>query len=537
MIKGENMKKIFTFLLIGIMSFSTIFMASCQPKVANDENTLEIELFKAGYGDEFLYKLAERFMEKNPGKTVHINASPEAKLIRTMLPAGPNGNTADLFFAGDSLFDIISIGSQKYAGVEYPTAIEDLTDLYNTVIPGENITVKDKMFVDYVNYHNVGTEENPKFYHFPWAAGVGGITYNNKMFENNNWAIPNTTNELLALSKTINDAALKLDEESVYPFIFASNDSYWDMAYLTWWAQYDGLEAYNKFWQAEYYDSTYEEYRLGYKMMESDGRKETLRLMSELLKPREGNEKRYTDPQSAVLSFLEVQVKYFMGGSAMMTNGDWMEGEVRANFEKELATGEIDIRYMALPVLSALGEKLGITDEQLSAAVAYVRGQTSVIPQGVSAEALAEIEKSSRINQTLGVNHNVIIPAYSSAKNLAKEFLLFMATDEAQEIYFSATKGAALPFKFDAKSSPTYIAITEFHKSKIEIMSNSSYVFVQTKHPVFYRGGVNVFANSRIKSMEMSFFGTNNDPDELYFANYNSVYNSWETILKSAGLN
>lgn len=525
-----------TLLLVGVLFAGT---SACK-RIPDDENTLEIELYKAGYGEQFLYDLAEEFEKMNEGAKVYINASSEESLIRTHLPSGPNNNTIDLYLQGDSYFDIMyETGGVDYGGVHYENKLADLTDVYNAVIEGEGVTVKDKMFDDYERYYNVGSADNDKYYQFPWASGIGGITYNFNMFEENGWKIPNTTDELFALCEDIVSANLEFSGKKIYPFIFTLEDSYWDMAYLTWWAQYDGIETFNRFWQGEYYDENTQSYRFGPQMMLSQGKEEALKVLDRILcidksKSEWPEDSSYTDPDS-VNSFMQVQTKYFSGGSAMMVNGDWLENEVRTDFEEEIASGELDIRYMPMPVVSALGDKLGIDDATLSAAVEYVRngGERPALDD----EILNTVSDACNINQTLGVNHNAVIPCYATAAELAKKFLIFMASDDAQEIYLSATQGAMLPFDYDVESFKGFSNFSQFQKSKFSVMDDSNFVFIQSKHPLFYRGGISAYSNLKT-SAETNLFNQQNYKNykKIQFENYEYVYRNWNDILRNSGI-
>lgn len=536
------MKKLLILICTVLLAFPMV--TGCHSSVPDDENTLEIELYKAGYGTEFLDKLAEAYTAKNPDVKIHINATSEESLIRTHLPSGPNSNTVDLYLQGDSYFDLMSEeGGVTYGRVQYEKKIADLTDVYNAVIPGEGITVKEKMFSDYVNYHNVGEDGKDRFYQFPWAAGIGGITYNYNMFHDNGWEIPNTTDELFSLCQQIVDADLKFKGKKIYPFIFTLEDSYWDMAFMSWWAQYDTVEGFNRFWKGQYYDDGTETYKFGPNMMLSKGKEECLKVLDRILcidKSKSGaswaGESAYTDPDS-VKSFKAVQTKYYEGGSAMMVNGDWLENEARPDFGSEIDGGEVDIRYMPLPVISALGEKFGISDSQLSEGVRYIRGGKTGAKPSLDETVLNQIEKACNVNQTLGVNHNAVIPCYATARETAKDVLVFMASDEALKIYMETTRGAILPFRFDVKAQTCYNGLTQFQTSKLALMENSQYVFHQSKHPLFYRGGVTPFSNLKV-SPEANLFNVTNYKSSavIHQENYQYVYNNWDMILRNSGI-
>lgn len=278
-------------------------------------------------------------------------------------------------------------------------------------------------------------------------------------------------------------------------------------------------------------------------MMLSKGKEECLKVLDRILcidKSKSGaswaGESAYTDPDS-VKSFKAVQTKYYEGGSAMMVNGDWLENEARPDFGSEIDGGEVDIRYMPLPVISALGEKFGISDSQLSEGVRYIRGGKTGAKPSLDETVLNQIEKACNVNQTLGVNHNAVIPCYATARETAKDFLVFMASDEALKIYMETTRGAILPFRFDVKAQTCYNGLTQFQTSKLALMENSQYVFHQSKHPLFYRGGVTPFSNLKV-SPEANLFNVTNYKSSavIHQENYQYVYNNWDMILRNSGI-
>ena len=130
-----------------------------------------------------------------------------------------------------------------------------------------------------------------------------------------------------------------------------------------------------------------------------------------------------------------------------------------------------------------------------------------------------------------------MIPCYAKAEKLAKDFLVFMASDAAQEIYLSATKGAMLPFDYDAENSECYAGFSPFQKSKFEVMQGSKYVFNQSKHPLFYRGGVTPYSNLKTNP-EVNLFNEKNYKNykKITFENYDYVYKNWNDILRNSGI-
>ena len=120
--------------------------------------------------------------------------------------------------------------------------------------------------------------------------------------------------------------------------------------------------------------------------------------------------------------------------------------------------GSLDVfKTMRMPVVSALGVKLGIEDSTLSDIIDYLDGDTASLPDfestaGYTDDAVvAAVREARTIVHSIGPNHTAVIPAYANGKDVAVDFLRFMATDIAQESYIRSTGGASLPFNYDLK--------------------------------------------------------------------------------------
>ena len=81
------------------------------------------------------------------------------------------------------------------------------------------------------------------------------------------------------------------------------------------------------------------------------------------------------------------------------------------------------------------------------------------------------------VGYTIGGNHTVGIPVYATAKDLAKEFLKFMLSDEGYRIYFDATTGNQLPIKYDLQNdTERWGSMSAFAKSRYEVtIANPEY--------------------------------------------------------------
>ena len=140
-------------------------------------------------------------------------------------------------------------------------------------------------------------------------------------------------------------------------------------------------------------------------------------------------------------------------------NGDWFAKEMEQTMSDIISEeGGIDsFKTMRMPVVSALGVKLGIEDSTLSDIIDYLDGDTANLPDfestaGYTDDAVvAAVREARTIVHSIGPNHTAVIPAYANGKDVAVDFLRFMATDIAQESYIRSTGGASLPFNYDLK--------------------------------------------------------------------------------------
>lgn len=520
------MKKFLALFLSAAISTACLAAVGCGEKQPDDENSLIIDIWEAGYGTSFLERAAAAYEEKNPGKQVFVNVSSDSEKLRVELPSGPRNIPTDIYFGAGVYFDLISIGETTIAGEHYDHMLADLSAVYEATPEGEDRTIAEKLTPSYVDYYEV----DGKYYMLPWAGGMGGLVYNKDMFEENGWEIPRTTDELFELCDTI-----LTEGDGVYPFFYSGIEPYWDFVYDVWFAQYEGLEAFNKSWEGEYYDEARGSYVFGPEIMAMNGKYETLLVMEKILNQIPADGSVYTHPNSSVATYTEAQLYFLMGQSAMMPNGDWLENEMREN-----NTG-VNMSFMPIPVISALGTKLGISEEQLRAAVDYVDGNTSQKPD-LSDETLGRVREARSIVKTIGVNHTIAVPVYSNAIPLAIDFLTFLFSDEGMGIYFEETGGSQLPGTFDVTSMPGYAELSVFQLSRCDILNEeANVIYTNVKNPLYFKGGLSVFTNiaswGRLESMLSSSEPEyKKDAYDIYTGNLDYVRRNWSSICTKAGI-
>lgn len=452
-------------LTLGMATISTaMFSTACGiSKKVDLEGKLVVGLLSAGYGEKFMTELLNEYQKLNPKVEFYVDSAEDKQSkFEGELKAGPKGNATDIYFIQDINFNkIVDDGAVTYQGVQYDCLLEDLTDTYNAPITYNNETqsIKEKMLPVFEEYFSKDMGGTEKYYSFPWASAPCGIMYNTEMFTQHGWTIPETTDELLALVQTIyNECVVGVnDEEKIYPLVWAGGDAttYWQFLEMVWQAQYDGIDGWKQFWSLEDAFGNYSADAFG-----SDSRLHMLEVMDELLTPE------YCVPNSDTINHSTAQINFLDGRAAMMVNGSWLLREM----EKNYTDPNMKIAVMKTPVLSAAKEKW----------------------EKVSAEKYQEI---ANLQFTLGTNLNAAIPAYADQKEVAKDFLKFIASDTGIAIYMKYAK-STLPFKTSIAEEGTalYNELPYFVQSLVNLEKQVTYVVDERLvSPVYYKTGLYFF--------------------------------------------
>ena len=444
--------------------------------VKSDEYTLEIESINAGYGIKWLEELEKKFEASHDGIDVVVVPSRNFDIAESVLKSGPKNNTADILIYQYPYY--MSLVNQTLSNGS--PVLADLTDVYNSVAAGETASVKDRIDPSLENVFNYnGTD---KYYAFPTMNDTNGIVYNAKMFEENEWEVPVTTSELLELADTI------LDEgEGVKPFAWFPG--YWEYCTSVWWAQYEGLEAYESFYRPDYNVAPNDE-NSGYNQ---NGREESLRVLEDIVLYDSG----YSIPGCLSLEFSEVQAAFVrQEKAAMMPNGGWLITEM-----KDASYGD-KFSFMKVPVISALGQKLGVSESKLREIIKFIDGGETGDTRAVSStkgftpeEVISAIREARYLNSSsISYTNVALVPAYSDALPLAKEFLLYLTTTEAMQITFEYS--GMMPLVKSEIDKLDESKMNRFNKSKVDLVKSANGRTVSMEicsDPIFYMNGLRAY--------------------------------------------
>ena len=533
----KKMKKQALCLTIAAVSaFSAFAATGCGGGGTKDlEGELSIAIMEGGFGVEFLDKMIEGYKAKNPNVTIYELEYFLGDAAVDMIKSGPEENGIDLFVAGPVYAgDMVEQGDTIWKG--YDPILEDLTDVFESKAYGDEITIAEKMYTSVAGSVRYSPNLNKfpqyekysgKVYSLPWAFGPGGMIFNKDFFDANpNYQVPNTSNELTALVEEIyaDHVTGKADGEKVYPVIWAGSNAsaYWRYITSVWIAQYDGLEAWERFLKTEDEDGNFTD-----AVFNTEGRLKALEALAPIIQDK------YSYPNSIGTTHTDAQVQFMRGKAAMLPSGDWTENETLMS-DSFGSAGADDIFMIRTPVLSAFGEKLGITDAQLSAIVDAVdEGKTSL--EGVNQTIFDKVKEARFITSNCDFNHNLVVPAYSNAKDIAKDFIRYMYSDEGLRIFMQYANGF-MPARLNV-TEEEYAAMSPFMQSTYDLGRTATMIAMDyTKSPILYRNNLQLF--NLASGLVETELGKKDPatPAELMEDSYEYVHNRWNTYKRIAGV-
>lgn len=538
--------KVGVVLMAGLIAVTSSGLISCGKKVANDEKTLQVYAWEAGFGVQWVVDTLDAFknepwvIEKYGEVNIETPVFNDNTNFTVDRVSAGEANTIDLFFGE---------GAQSLFSTKY---ILDTTEVvYNSEVPGEGILYKDKMYSSFYQSCLFENDEGEmRNYYSPSFGGAGGIVYNATLLENLGFEVPNTTDELINICKKVVEFEGK---KAGYPYTYSLNGSKVDYfpAYVSpiWWAQYDGADAYT-----DYYNGIADGLANNVEVVYQQGRYEALKVMETLYSPSTG----YYNQKSPNYEFMIGQSNLLMGQGLFMGNGNWFANEMREINQGYQAAGyDYEFGFMKTPVISSITDKtptiistatkLNMTKDQLLSAIIDEIdsgvSESAYITQGVSTADYDYVRKARGIVYSIGANSTAVVPAYATGKDLAVDFLRFLATDKGIEIYMKATGGASTVFHYDPKTENTdeYKNYDKISKDVIDIFEYKDLHILPFpgNFPLVRYGGWNMFAPGY--SGLSTLFGTGEYTADKLFAKITDYWTAngnekWNSALSLAGL-
>ena len=475
------MKRKLSGLLALILAFgTTIGMTACggAGPTPNTPDDLEIFYWNSGQGRDWLDNTIDAFVAKNPGVNVVKNFSENNTNWEKQLTSGASVNTIDLY---------INSMATMLAHTQY---LEPLDDVMNE---------KDEKGVKFIDkYEPVLMDllrKDGTLYGTYWGGGICGLVYNKTVFEEEEFEIPRTTDELADLAQDMVETKDEKGKSKNYtPFIFPGNADYWAYCYIPWAAQYGGIEELNAFWNPPATATS----PVDKSVFVTEARRLALQTLEEVAYG-------YTYPASNEKTHTAAQTLFLNGTGLMMPNGNWIENEMK-NLPAE---DKIEFEFMKLPIISALGEKLELSDDPAEAdlilreIVSYVdsadyangtfnegNGYDVDTVSGLDKAIIDRVAEARSIVYTEGTSNKAAIPNYANAKEWAKKFIKFMNTEEGLKYYWESMKGPMLAQISTERDTSTW---SSFAQNVMTLAENSTFVYRAKGHPFFYNNGLEFY--------------------------------------------
>ncbi len=522
-----KMKKITALLCAATTMVS---LAACKPD--NDgydplnKDQIKIVVSNLGYGTGHIHQIAEAFENTHPGKSVIVEDTVLSPQLISQLEAGS--------FIGDiCMFNDDVMWTKWRSGI-----MATLDDVVEAKPDGEDKTVGEK--TSSIQTYKMSSGH---YYSLPWMNSVSSYIYNKTALDQllgaNEWELPKTTEELWAMCDDVQAAG-------GYGFVW--NGSYLGGPFNAYMAQYNGVETTQHYYTGEYFDEDTQTWKLS-----DSANVQCISMNTGYLRGAEQIEKmikQYSHKYSRNMTFIQAQAAFAGIGyaddkklSAFMPNGDWAYHETKDYFD---STGHVP-GFMQMPVISDIVETLELYEEgetafstlsadkkaaydtALRAIIDYVDGDTQTAPQYKGAEVsqndIAKIREARAVISGSGQD-SMFIPSNSNKKDLAKEFIVFMASDMAVKIYSQNTNGLS-PF----------VSETTFGEISFDVPFMQQVLDVVSKTDAFVKPhtDLNLYL-PKSTSFDQGFSSGTHTAKDIFDGDLKFYKEQWDTILKNAGL-
>jgi len=471
------MKNIKPLILILSSAFVLATTTGCGKSdvVVTDPTTINVRLYKAGYGDEFIYELKDKFEQVFAKEGYKVNVltpsyDTAGDVVMTELAQGYAKTGVDLYITGAVNANMVSASGQ------YGELVENIEeDVFNQPCinydGSEGKKVSEKISTDIEDFLRA---DDGNMYGFAWAQSTAGLVVNTtKLAKYGVTQLPRTTKELLDCCEKVYYGANGQPGTAtsrVYPITYTVGfTGYSDCAFDTWHAQL-GVSKFKEAYRMQTYDSgKWTDMTDGYKVFEDEDLKDVYynayRFMDVNFAADGSTTQKLDQAQAKIM-------KDGNDGAIFMFNGDWFLNEIRLNYRSSL--DQID--FINTPVISTVGTKVfganskyKLDDAKCEELLCYIidlvdqNKEVSEIKASLLANKAIEVDDAdiSRICEARGTTfargpeHLGYITKGSTKKAIAAKFLRMMASDDYAETFMS-TSNCSTPYAKEIKTTSQY---------------------------------------------------------------------------------
>ncbi|WHY91332.1 carbohydrate ABC transporter substrate-binding protein [Neobacillus cucumis] len=363
-------------LLAGMSALLSVSLIACQSSKVDNSNgetsgnkqTLHVAVLESAYGKEMWTKVVDAYEAANP--KVDVDLTVDKNLEDVISPKMKAGDYPDA---------VLLATGRKMALTETlikDKGLEDITDVFNKNVYGENVKVKDKLVPGFTDTLATNPYNDGKTYMAPMFYSPTGLFYNTALFKEKGWEVPKTWDEMWALGD-------KAKAEGISLFTYPTT-GYFDAFFYSLLLEVGGPDFYNK--AMKYEDGVWE----------TPEATKVFNIIGKLAKytapttVANANDKDYTKNQQLILD----------NKALFMPNGTWVVGEMK---DAPRAKG-FEWGMTSLPAIENGGDRYAFTFFE-----------------------------------------QMWVPAQAKNKDAAKDFLTFVYSDKAAEIF--AQSGAIQPIE------------------------------------------------------------------------------------------
>ncbi|MEG0591463.1 MAG: carbohydrate ABC transporter substrate-binding protein, partial [Lachnospiraceae bacterium] len=191
-------KKVVTKLVaLGLVAAMTATMAAgCGSKGDKKESkdsdkVLKVAAFEGGYGKDLWTDVAKAFEETHDGVKVELQV--DKKIEDKITPAMKSGDYPDVIHCATGRDAGLTETITKEKGL---TCLDDVMDMK---VPGEDVTVKEKVLPGFLDTLGTQPYNDGKTYYAPMFYAPCGLFYNAGLLKEKGWTVPTTWDEMWAL--------------------------------------------------------------------------------------------------------------------------------------------------------------------------------------------------------------------------------------------------------------------------------------------------------------------------------------------------
>lgn len=167
---------------------------------AQETVELDFAAIETAYGSDMWPEIIEAYKEVNPD--VNITLTQEKELESAITPRMQVGDYPDVVMLALNREQALPETLIK------DKAIANISDILQRTIPGEEVTVEEKLLEGFTDSTSTNPYNDGDTYLMPMFYSPTGLFYNEGLFEEQGWELPETWDEMFALGESLTDQSL-----------------------------------------------------------------------------------------------------------------------------------------------------------------------------------------------------------------------------------------------------------------------------------------------------------------------------------------